>query len=128
MKSQCISIFDGYICINFFERKPAVITEGKLHFISVKIRFSTTQNRSYFWQFNFANTFQIIYDFFFFEIKLLFVIHMLPLTSSTSTKMLTFRFYSVLGVFVELYRFSFVIAFSFFESLNIYHIAGNGIR
>ena len=86
--------------------QPTLAAEAKLQLVSVAINLFAAQNRHKLRQFHLPNTGQVVIHLLLFRLQLLLILETLPLTSSTHTIVLAFRYGAQRRILVELHSHS----------------------
>src|SRR5690554_546334 len=106
MKPQGIS-FKRLTRIDLLTGEPPIVGEGKFEFVAVISIRCGADYRSDFGKRDFGYPFELVNYLLSFGTELGFILDMLPLTTSTYTKMRTKGFNPVFGIFMKPYGFPF---------------------
>ena len=127
MKAQAITTINSLFRCNLLRGKPSGLTERKFYFITIEIRLFTSQNRQgLFWD-NPSQALEVIDHLLLFIEELALVIHMLPLATTTISKVLAYGRFPLWRILVKLHSDSLIESLFFLSNLYIYHIFRNSI-
>ena len=127
VEAEGIHLGEHLATFHLFERKPLLIGETKLEFVTILACFFGTQDGTARRQLNFADSREMVHHLLLFVAQLCLVGQDLPLASAAHAVVRAERFGTLLGIFVDVHGFRLGITVFLATDLQIHHIAGHHI-